>query len=195
MDGPGDVTILLKRATEGDAGALEALFPLVYDELRRLARGYFADERADHTLQPTALVHEAYLRLVRRDDISLSDRREFLAVAAQAMRRILLDHARKKGRLKRGGGRRADPEALLTLSVEDEAYLVEVDSVLDRLNTIDPTAHSVVMLRYFAGLTIQQTAEVLGLSPATVKRNWVFARAWLHQQISGGEGNRVDGTA
>ena len=185
MTATQEITRLLRRASGGDRRAVETLFPLVYEQLRAMAQAYFRSEPADHTWQPTALVHEAYLRLLRREQLELNSRREFFSVAAQAMRRLLIEHARKRRRLKRGGGlQRVDAEMLPMLGDEDEAYLLAIDAALDELERVDPVAHQVVMLRYFSGLSVAQVAEVLEVSPATVKRNWVFARAWLHRHIS-----------
>jgi len=180
------VTELLHRWSSGDAAARESLVPLVYDELRRLARYYLASQRSDHTLQSTAIVHEAYLRLAGRDDVHWQNRSHFFAVAAQLMRRILVDHARKRNAAKRGGPN-------LTLLVEEvadpsskqEMDLVALDDALKALATLDERQSRIVELRFFGGLSIEDTARVLEVSPATVKREWSTARAWLYEDICG----------
>jgi RNA polymerase sigma factor (TIGR02999 family) len=183
------VTELLARWGDGDPQALETLMPLVYEELRRLASSYLRRERDDHTLQSTALVHEAYLRLVGGDAPHLQNRCHFFGVAAHLMRQILVDHARNHQAAKRGGPNSfkltLDPS--LELAQDFQAVdLIALDSALERLSTLDPEQSRVVELRFFAGLTIEDTSEVLGISPATVKRYWTTARAWLHREIAGG---------
>lgn len=182
-------TKLLHRLQRGDDGASGELLSVVYEELRALARKMMLDERAAHTLQPTALVHEAWVRLVAESDRSVFDnKRHFLRVAARAMRQVLVDHARSRGRKKRGGGADRVPLDQALQEIERDAIdLVELDDVLTRLGAIDPQLLQVVELRFFAGLTIQQSAEVLGLSPPTVDRSWRFARAWLKTQLGSGE--------
>ncbi|NUQ11385.1 MAG: sigma-70 family RNA polymerase sigma factor [Gemmatimonadaceae bacterium] len=180
-----EVTQLLNAAGAGEPGALDRVLPLVYQELRQLAEGYFRSERPDHTLQTTALVHEAYLRLVDAQNLKWENRRHFFGIAAQAMRQILVDHARQRGALKRGAGR------LVTLDAEAEALaataddIIGVDDALHQLAALSPRAARVVELRYFAGLSIEQTAETLEVSVATVKRDWVSARAWLQRELGG----------
>jgi RNA polymerase sigma factor (TIGR02999 family) len=181
------VTELLHRWSGGDAAARDALVPLVYDELRRLARHFLASRRSDHTLQSTAIVHEAYLRLAGRENVHWENRAHFFAVTAQLMRRILVDHARKRNAAKRGG-------ANLTLLVEEpmsessqrELDLVALDDALNTLALADERQSRIVELRFFAGLSIEDTSRVLEISPATVKREWATARAWLCQEITGG---------
>jgi len=174
----------------GEAETLDALFPVVYDELRRLAGRFLKRERAGHTLQPTALVHEAYMRLSEQRRIGWEDRARFFGAAAQTMRRILVNHARDRRAAKRGGG-----AAPITLDVDSDAALglvsespdedlLAVDEALTALAALDPRATRVVELRYFAGLSIEETAEVLGISPATVKREWASARAWLRREVA-----------
>jgi len=183
---PAEVTELLRRWSGGDVAARESLVPLVYDELRRLARYYLASQRSDHTLQSTAIVHEAYLRLAGRDDVHWENRSHFFAVAAQLMRRILVDHARKRNAAKRGG-------AHLTLLVDEtvepssqrELDLVALDDALKALAELDERQSRIVELRFFGGLSIDDTSRILDISPATVKREWSTARAWLHEEISG----------
>ena len=183
---PAEVTELLRRWSGGDVAARESLVPLVYDELRRLARYYLASQRSDHTLQSTAIVHEAYLRLAGRGNVHWENRRHFFAVAAQLMRRILVDHARKRNAAKRGG-------AQLTLLVDEavepssqrELDLVALDDALKALAELDERQSRIVELRFFGGLSIEDTSRLLEISPATVKREWSTARAWLYEEISG----------
>jgi RNA polymerase sigma factor (TIGR02999 family) len=183
---PAEVTELLRRWSGGDVAARESLVPLVYDELRRLARYYLASQRSDHTLQSTAIVHEAYLRLAGRDHVHWENRGHFFAVAAQLMRRILVDHARKRNAAKRGG-------AQLTLLVDEavepssqrELDLVALDDALKALAELDARQSRIVELRFFGGLSIEDTSRLLEISPATVKREWSTARAWLYEEISG----------
>jgi len=175
-----EVTRLLSRVGDGDESAASDLLPLVYDELRRLAGSYMRREQSDHTLQPTALVHEAYLRLVDQTRVCWQDRTHFFAVAATCMRRILVNHARDRRRLKRGGGaRRVTLQDLAETGAVGDAELVDLDDALKRLERLDERKVRVVEFRFFAGLTVEQTAELLDLSPVTVKRDWEFARAWL----------------
>jgi RNA polymerase sigma factor (TIGR02999 family) len=180
------VTKLLLRWREGDRDALEQLMPLVYEELRRLARAYLRGERADHTLQSTALVHEAYLRLAGQNPPQWQNRAHFFAIAARVMRRILVDHARARAADKRGSG-------VCTLAL-DEALapaqkinldVIALDSALTQLAELDDQQSQIVELRFFAGLTIEDTSEALGISPATVKRDWLVARAWLFRALGG----------
>ncbi len=182
------VTQLLVRWREGDRSALDELMPLVYKELRRLAAHYMRGERPGHTLQTLALVNEAYLRLAAHEEIQWQDRAHFFGVAAQAMRRILVDHARRRGNLKHGGSapRIALDEALI-VSAERVAEVVALDDALARLAAVDPRKSQLVELRFFGGLSIEETAEVLGVSPGTVMRDWTFAKAWLRREIAGGE--------
>jgi RNA polymerase sigma factor (TIGR02999 family) len=181
------VTELLIRWGDGDVSAREALLPLVYDELRRLARQCLASQRRDHTLQSTALVHEAYLRLAGRDVVHWDNRVHFFAVAAQLMRRILVDHARMRHAAKRGGH-------CVTLTL-DEAIaspkerpldLIALDDALKGLAALDPKQSELVELRFFAGLSIEDASQVLGISPATAKREWVTARSWLYGEMNRG---------
>jgi RNA polymerase sigma factor (TIGR02999 family) len=177
-----DVTRLLDAAAGGDARAAADLLPLVYDELRRVAAVQLAVERVDHTLDPTALVHEAYLRLV--GDQKFDTRGHFFAAAAQAMRRILVDMARRKKRVRHGGGhRRLDLNAVSIPLRETPTDLVALDGVLTRFAVRFPIHSQLVELRYFAGLTGEQAALVLGISASTADRHWVFARAWLQREM------------
>lgn len=186
---PKDVTVLLAELTKGDQRAASKLVPLVYDELRRLAGRYMRRERPDHTLQATALVHEAYLKMVQHPAVDWQNRAHFFGIAAQTMRHILVDHARGHLRDKRGGGQEAVPlDEALVFSPEKSHELMKLDEALDRLTAIDPRQGKIVELRFFGGLTVEETAEVLGISPKTVKRDWSVAKAWLH-----GELRRTDG--
>lgn len=181
-----DVTKLLRDWSDGEQQAFDELLPIIYNELHRLAHNYLNRERDDHTLQTTALVHEAYLKLVDQNNVQWQNRSHFFAIAAQAMRRILIDNARRHAANKRGN----TPEKLslddaATISVERNENLLALDDALKQLEAIDPQQSRVIELRYFGGLTIEETAEVLNLSPATVKREWAMARAWLYKSITG----------
>jgi RNA polymerase sigma-70 factor (ECF subfamily) len=182
---PQNVTELLIGRSKGDKEALDALVPLVYDELRRQASRYLRHERVGHTLQTTALIHEAYLRLVDQKNVHWQNRAHFFGIAAQLMRRILVDHARTRKRAKRGGSdvRISLSEATLKTRAQD-LDIVALDEALERLAAIDEQQSKIVELRFFSGLTVEETAEVLSISPATVKRDWSMAKAWLHREIS-----------
>jgi len=185
-DSPGDVTALLRQASAGDQAALERLLPLVYDELRRLAADHLGRERPDHTLQPTALVHEAWIRLVDQTRTSWESRGQFLAVAATSMRRILVDHARGRARIKRAAaGERVALEEDAAVAAERGVDLVAIDEALRKLGEDDSRKVRVIELRFFAGMTIEETAAALSIAPATVKRDWEFARLWLLRELSG----------
>lgn len=181
---PSDTTLLMAQAAEGDRAAADRLLPLVYEQLRKAAQLEMAAERKDHTVSATALVHEAYLKLVGPREIAWANRRHFYAAAAEAMRQILLDHARARGREKRGGDRQR-----VALSVADvaESWNLEetmsLDDALRRLESRDAGIFEVVRLRFYAGLTIEQTADALGISPATAKRWWEFGRTWLYREL------------
>jgi RNA polymerase sigma-70 factor (ECF subfamily) len=181
-----DVTVLLSRAQQGDRQATDALFPLVYDELRQLAERFLSGERRNHTLQPTALVNEAYMRLVGPGDATWENRAHFFGAAARAIRRILTDHAREKHRIKRGSGVRpvSLDEAAITSGDVRDVDMVGLDDALTKLAALDADKARVVELRFFAGLTVEQTAAALGVSASTVARDWQFARVWLHREIS-----------
>lgn len=169
----------------GAAISPEALFPLVYDELRRLAARFMRSETPGQTLQPTALVHEAYLQLANRMTLARFDRDQFLGLASASMRRILVDHARRRGAAKRGGGlRRIELDPELTVG-ERESFVVGLDRALDRLVAMDPQQARLVELRFFGGLSVEETARVLGVSGRTVNREWLIAKGWLHREISG----------
>jgi len=177
-----EITVLLDRWGKGDRGALDELLPLVYAELKQIAAAYLRNERANRTLQTTALVHEAYLRLAAYRQPRFENRKHFFAVAAQAVRRILVDQARSRGADKR------DPTVSLQLAMPAGADvdLLDLDRALDRLEADDPEKVRIVELRYFAGLTVIETAELTGRSPATVKRDWAIAKAWLFRALNGG---------
>ena len=180
-----DITATLAQLSAGDPRAMERLLPVVYDEMRRLAAGYLRDERKGHTLQATALAHEAFLRMVVQTDITWQSRAHFLGVAAQAMRRILVDHARRRKAGKRGGGQTViGLDAALDAGRADVGF-DDLDRALDDLAQHSERQAKVVELRYFGGLTIEETAEVLGTSPITVKRDWTMARAWLFRELGG----------
>jgi RNA polymerase sigma factor (TIGR02999 family) len=183
-----DVTALLRAWSEGDRAALDALVPLVYGELRRQAARYMRDEPAGHTLQATALVHEAYLRLVDQPSVEWQDRAHFLAVAANAMRRILVDRARARHAAKRGGAERALTlsETVAVANEESEVDVLVLHEALIRLAELDPRQARVVELRYFGGLSIPEAAVALGVSHATVERDWRNARLWLRHELSPG---------
>ncbi len=179
-----EVTALLNKLTAGDSGAASRVVPLIYEELRRLAAHYMAGERPGHTLQTTALVHEAYLRLVDQRQATWQNRTHFYGAAATVMRRILVDHARARLSEKRGGHapHLALDEALDFCDDQSEE-LVRLDEALARLARMAPRQSRVIELRFFAGLNVEETAEVMGLSPKTVKRDWSSARAWLHREL------------
>jgi RNA polymerase sigma factor (TIGR02999 family) len=185
-----DVTQILARIEQGNPDAAEQLLPLVYDELRKLAAARMAQENPGQTLQATALVHEAYLRLVEPDQHRHWDGRgHFFAAAAEAMRRILVENARRKGRVKRGGDlAREELENVPVVAPQIHEDLIALDAALERLKAVDPQAVQLVHLRYFVGLSNAEAAEILGISSRTADRVWAFARAWLHQEIAGGEG-------
>ena len=178
------VTRLLLDWNGGHDEALEALVPLVYDELRRLAHRHLRGERADHTLSTTALVHEAYFKLIEQDRVAWQNRAHFLAIASQAMRRILLMYARRRRRLKHGGDQeRLAIEDVVLLSDQRAEELLALDEALTRLEALDERLARVVEYRYFGGLTVEETAAVLGVSPATIKRDWRTARTWLYGEL------------
>ncbi len=179
------LTILLDE-TKGSAERVESLLPLVYDQLRAVAQRALAAERPDHTLQATALVHEAYLRLVGEREVPWVNRAHFYVAAAEAMRRILLDHARARGRVKRGGGRARLGLSDVTDLAANPDDIVRFDEAFRRLEDESPDAAAIVRLRFFAGLSVEQTAEALGVSTSTVDRRWAFARARLYESLSGG---------
>jgi RNA polymerase sigma factor (TIGR02999 family) len=187
-----DVTSLLVASSNGDQEALNQLLPLVYDELRRLADRYLHRERSDHTLQATALVHEAYLRLIDQK-VSWANRAHFFGVAAEMMRRILIDHARGRQAVKRGsGGIKMSLDDVLEITDEKAADLIALDEALKALAAFDAQKARVVELRFFGGLSIEETASVLGVGTATITRQWRLAKAWLYHELSKGDGEQVD---
>ena len=179
------VTALLQQWSRGDRDALEKLTPLVYEELRGIAAGYMRDERPGHTLQATALVHEAYVRLIGQKRVSWQNRAHFFGIAAQLMRRILIDHARRRQAAKRGVGGTLRLTAGVDVAGEPEQDfdLLAIDGALSRLEQLDAAQARIVELRFFGGLTVEETAEVAGVSTATVKREWRTARAWLRHEV------------
>jgi RNA polymerase sigma factor (TIGR02999 family) len=191
-NGPSSgVTRLLHAAARGDSTSSEALLGLVYDQLRAIARQRMAGERASHTLQATALVHEAYIRLLGKEGIRWNGRGHFFLAAAEAMRRILVDHARARNADKRRGGERAalDIVNIACAATEtDPAGILALDDAMARLEKLAPETAAVVRLRYYAGLSVQAVAEALGVSPRTVKREWAFGRAWLRSALTRGMG-------
>ncbi len=181
-------TRLLAEVARGERDPADVMLPRVYEELRKLARFHMAKERSDHTLDATGLVHEAYLRLIGGMEPAWSDRAHFYAAAAEAMRRILIEHARKRGRVKRGGGRAREALNLLDLASSNLSEdILALDEAIRRLREEDSRCASVVELRFFAGLSVSETAQALSLSPRTVMREWSFARAWLFEKLSPGE--------
>ena len=183
---PEEITQLLINWRHGDKAALDQLMPLVYEELRRLARGFMGRERSDHTLQTSALINEAYLRLVDQDDPNWQNRAHFFAVAAQIMRHILIDHARAYAYEKRGAGaHKVGLDEVMVFSEGRARELVALDEALTRLTTLDPRKSRIIELRFFGGLNIDETAEVMELSPTTVQREWRAAKAWLRRFIKG----------
>jgi RNA polymerase sigma factor (TIGR02999 family) len=190
----GEVTRLLQDCSQGNREALDKLLPLVYNELRRLAHSYLSHERPDLTLQTTALVHEAYLKLIDQHSVNWENRAQFFAISAQAMRRILLDNARRHTAAKRGsGGQKISLDEVATLSSDSaNESLIALDLALQKLETIDEAQSKIVELRYFGGLTIEETATVLKISPSSVQREWTVARAWLYQAITGTPDSAID---
>ena len=179
-----DVTRLLSDWSNGDRRALDELLPLVYEELRHLANAYLRRERDGHTLQSTALVHEAFLRLVNQHDVQWQGRAHFFGIAAQMIRRILVDHARAQRAAKRGAGAvRIELGEELAVAQQRDLDLIALDDALERLATMDGRQSRIVELRFFAGLSVEDTADVMGISTATVKREWSSARAWLFREV------------
>jgi RNA polymerase sigma factor (TIGR02999 family) len=177
----------LNKWRAGDEQALQTLIPLVYQELRRIARYHLGRERPDHTLQSTALVHEAYLRLMKQGPAEIENRAHFLAVASQLMRQILVDHARRHRAAKRGGGLKLELNEAESLKNSSEVDLILLDRALNDLARLDPQQSRVVEMRFFGGLSIEETAGVLGVSSTTVKRDWASARAWLRREVGKSE--------
>ena len=185
MNSPADVTQLLLAWNQGDRAALDKLMPIVYDELRRLARKQLRSEAPEHTLQATALVHEAYLRLIDQHSVSWQNRAHFFGIASQMMRRILVNHALARATEKRGGGaEKLSLDEAVSFPNQREIDLIALDEALKELERLDPQQTRIVELRFFAGLSIEETAEALRISPATVKREWSTARLWLRRQLA-----------
>jgi RNA polymerase sigma factor (TIGR02999 family) len=181
---PENITHLLKEWSEGDEQALDRLTPLVYEELRRQAARYLRRERRGHSMQTTALINEAYLRLIDAKEVHWQGRAHFFAIAANLMRRILVDHARRRDAEKRGGSQiRLTLDHTIAVAKQSDVDLMAIDEALTRLAAIDPQQAQVVELRFFSGLSVEETAAALGISPRTVKRDWSVARAWLRREI------------
>ncbi len=178
-----DITRLLDDYTNGNRDVLDQLLPLVYNELRRLAHSYLNRERQGITLQTTALVHEAYMKLIDQHSVDFRNRAQFFALSAQAMRRILIDNARRHKAEKRGSGMKVSLDEVADVLHESDDRLIELDLALQELEKFDPSQSKIVELRYFGGLTVEETAEVMMVSPATVKREWTMARAWLYEKV------------
>lgn len=179
-----DVTLILQAIGQNDEGAMEQLLPLVYEELRQLAAARMVRESAGHTLQPTALVHEAWLRLVGDGERTWKNRAYFFAAAAEAMRRILVEHARRKARLKSGGGQqRLNVEELELAETEPDEKILRVNAALERMETLHPERARIVVLKYFGGMTNKEVAETLGIGERSVDRHWVCAKTWLYKEI------------
>lgn len=186
MTAPSDVTQALVALSGGDREALSRLLPVIYDELRAMAQRQLRRERPDHTLTPTALVHEAYLKLVQLERVTWEGRAHFFGACAQEMRRVLVSHARSRDAVKRGGGVAPVTLENAVLAAETRpAELIALDEALTRLAQLDPRQARIVECRFFAGMGVAETAAVLGISPATVKRDWVLARAWLNREMVG----------
>jgi RNA polymerase sigma factor (TIGR02999 family) len=180
-----DITKLLEAYAEGDRAALDRMFPMVYEELNRIAHGRLLGERADHTLNTGALVHEAYIKLARLDQIDWKNRSHFFAIASTAMRHILVDYALAHKAQKRGGHQHRVPLENLSLMADQQAEdVLELHEALEKLETLDERQAQIVTYRFFGGLNIDETAEALSISPATVSRDWTMARAWLHRELS-----------
>ena len=186
--GPHDLTLALQSLRQGDEAGLERILPIVYAELQNIARRQMAKEKVGHTLQPTALVHEAYLRLVNESAITWENRAHFFAVAARAMRQVLVDHARRRNADKRGGGlqRVSLHEDIATEWAQSDFDLLDLHNALDKLSAVDAQLGRIVELRFFGGLTLDETAAVLGVSRRKVAKDWSFARVWLARELSAG---------
>ncbi len=186
MSNNHEITQMLQKWSNGDDEALDELMPLVYEELRRQAARYLRSERPNHTLQTTALIHEAYLRLIDQNNTQFNSRAHFFAISAKVMRRILVDHARARTRNKRGGmveNLQLDEAMLVPMETQD-VNLVALDEALNRLKKLDERQARIVELRYFGGMTLEQTAEALKVSRSTVAQNWTLAKAWLHRELT-----------
>lgn len=184
----GDVTVLLRKLNAGDLAAREPLMALIYDELTRVAARHLASEHHERELEPQALVHEAWLRMAELERVAWHDRAHFLAMAARVMRQILVDAARRRNAVKRDGGVQVTLTGLASQEPTASTDVLQLHAALERLSQLDPQRAELVELRYFGGLTIEETAELLGSSPATVKRNWEVARGWLYRAMNAGPG-------
>ena len=192
---PTEITAILRAHAAGDTAAIDRLLPRVYEELRRIARARLRRERTDHTFTPTDLVHEAFLKLVPLDRVNWQDRAHFFAIASRAMRNVLVDHAMRRATAKRGGGQEAltlDDDATSEKSLDD---LIALSDALERLERLDARQARVVECRFFGGLSLDETAEALSISPATVSRDWTFARAWLHRELATANGDSASDPA
>ncbi len=185
MSGREEVTALLQEINDGAVSAPDKLLPLVYDELRKLAQSYMRNERPDHTLQATALVHDAYIRLVDWENVSWQNRAHFFSVAAQVMRNILVNHAIKRKTQKRDFGQRIELTEEISFTGGSDVDLIELNEALEALESFEPTHAKIVELRFFGGLNIDETAHVLQVSPATIKREWAIAKTWLYRRLRG----------
>lgn len=179
-----EVTLILNEIGSGSSEAPEQLLPLVYDDLRRLARAYFSAESPEHTLQPTALVHEAYIRLVNWESVTWQNRAHFFAVAAEVMRKVLIDHARRRNSQKRSGGQRLLVDQAISIPDRQTIDLVRLEEALRSLESLDARQAKIVELRFFGGLSIEETAYVLNISETTVRREWTFAKAWFQRELT-----------
>ena len=180
----GQVTILLQAMNRGDKSAADQLLPLVYSELHRLAKGYMSRERRDHTLQPTALINQAYLRIAQQENVEWQNHAHFIGFAANVMRRVLVDHARERNAAMRGGKQiRVDLDEGIAVSKERSAEILLLEEALTRLEQLNPRQAKVVEMRYFGGLSVEEVASVLGIAPRSVKRDWALARMWLFEEI------------
>jgi len=186
MEQEQNITILLREWSGGDREAMDGLLPLVYNELHKQARRYLRRERQDHTLQTTALIHEAYMKLIGQKNVEWESRNHFFAIAAKMMRRILVDHARTRHRDKRGGDDvKLQLDQAMNVAVDEQNVdLIALDDALNRLEKLDPQQARVVELRYFSGLSLEETAEALNISRATAARDWAMAKAWLHRELT-----------
>lgn len=189
----GQVTLLLKAMNQGDKSAADQLLPLVYAELHRLAAGYMRRERRDHTLQPTALINQAYLRIAQQDHMEWQNHAHFIGFAANVMRRVLVDHAREHHAAMRGGKRvRVDLDEGIAVSKEPSTEILILEQALTRLEKLNPRQAKVVEMRYFGGMSVEEVASVLGIAPRSVKRDWALARLWLFEEIQKGAGGEIN---
>ena len=181
---PENFTRLIQEYSNGNKRALNEILPLIYDELKKISSRYLREEYRNHTFQTTELVHEAYIKLIGDQNVSWENRAHFFGIAAQSMRQILVDHARKRNAKKRGGGQiNLSIDEILKVSEKADEQVLNLDEALKKLEAVDKRAAKIVELRYFSGLTIEETAKVLNISPSTAKRDWNFAKAWLYREI------------